>query len=34
VISAIRGTHDILPGTIAKWQFVERVARQLCERYG
>ena len=34
MISAIRGTHDILPGTIAKWQFVERVARQLCERYG
>ena len=34
MISAIRGTHDILPGTIARWQFVERVARQLCERYG
>ena len=34
MISAIRGTHDILPGEIAKWQFVEHVARQLCERYG
>jgi histidyl-tRNA synthetase len=34
MISAIRGTHDILPGEIAKWQFVERVAHQLCERYG
>ncbi|MFI5177856.1 MAG: histidine--tRNA ligase [Vicinamibacterales bacterium] len=34
MISAIRGTHDILPGEIARWQFVERVARELCERYG
>jgi histidyl-tRNA synthetase len=34
MISAIRGTHDILPGEIAKWQLVERVARELCERYG
>ena len=34
MITAIRGTHDILPGEIAKWQFVERVAHQLCERYG
>jgi histidyl-tRNA synthetase len=34
MISAIRGTHDILPGEIAKWQFVERIAHQLCERYG
>ena len=34
MISAIRGTHDILPGEVEKWQFVERVARQLCERYG
>jgi len=34
VIPAIRGTHDILPGEIEKWQLVERVARALCERYG
>ena len=34
MIAAIRGTHDILPGEIAKWQFVERIARDLCERYG
>ncbi|HUL74913.1 MAG TPA: histidine--tRNA ligase [Vicinamibacterales bacterium] len=34
MITAIRGTHDILPGEIARWQFVERVARELCERYG
>ena len=29
-----RGTHDILPGEVEKWQHVERVARALCERYG
>ena len=34
MIAAIRGTHDILPGDIEKWQYVERHARLLCERYG
>jgi histidyl-tRNA synthetase len=34
MISALRGTHDILPGEVEKWQLVERVARQLCEQYG
>src|SRR6187397_2168722 len=34
VIPSIRGTHDILPGEVEKWQTVERVARALCERYG
>jgi histidyl-tRNA synthetase len=34
MIAAIRGTHDILPGDVEKWQYVERVARELCERYG
>jgi histidyl-tRNA synthetase len=34
VIPAIRGTHDILPGQVEKWQHVERLARSLCERYG
>jgi len=34
MISAVRGTHDILPGEVEKWQTVERVARALCERYG
>jgi histidyl-tRNA synthetase len=34
MIPAIRGTHDILPGEVEKWQTVERVARALCERYG
>ena len=34
MIAAIRGTHDILPGEVGKWQYVERTARELCERYG
>jgi histidyl-tRNA synthetase len=34
VIPAVRGTHDILPGEVERWQLVERVARSLCERYG
>ena len=34
MIPAIRGTHDILPGEVEKWQHVERVARSLCDRYG
>jgi histidyl-tRNA synthetase len=34
VIPAVRGTHDILPGVVERWQFVERIARSLCDRYG
>ena len=34
MIPAVRGTHDILPGEVEKWQTVERVARALCDRYG
>ena len=34
MIPAIRGTHDILPPDVEKWQYVEHVARTLCERYG
>ena len=34
MIPAIRGTHDILPGDVEKWQFVEDTARALCRRYG
>ena len=34
MLSAIKGTHDILPGEVEKWQHVERVARELCGRYG
>ena len=34
MIPAVKGTHDILPGEVEKWQTVERVARAICERYG
>ena len=34
MIPAIRGTHDILPGEVERWQRVEAVARQIFERYG
>jgi histidyl-tRNA synthetase len=34
MLSAIKGTHDILPGEVENWQYVERVARELCGRYG
>ncbi len=34
MISGIRGTHDILPGDVERWQLVERIARSLCDRYG
>jgi len=34
MIPAIRGTHDILPGEVERWQRVETVARQIFERYG
>ncbi|HXH12621.1 MAG TPA: histidine--tRNA ligase [Alphaproteobacteria bacterium] len=33
-IKAVRGVKDILPGDVEKWQFVERTARQIFERYG
>ena len=28
-----RGTQDILPGEIEKWQYVEQKAREICENY-
>jgi histidyl-tRNA synthetase len=28
-----RGTSDLLPGIVEKWQFVERVARDVCRRF-
>ncbi len=34
MIPAIRGTHDILPGSVERWQRVETIARQIFERYG
>lgn len=34
MIPAVRGTRDILPGEIERWQRVEAVCRHVCERYG
>ena len=34
MIPAIRGTRDILPGEVERWQHLERVARDVCRRYG
>ena len=34
MIPAIRGTHDILPGEIERWQQAEQVIRDICARYG
>ncbi len=28
-----RGTQDILPGVVEKWQYIEQKARELCERF-
>ena len=32
--AAPRGTKDILPDQIYKWQFVEKKFRAMCEKYG
>jgi histidyl-tRNA synthetase len=32
-ISIPRGTQDILPGEVEKWQLIEKKARELCEKY-
>jgi histidyl-tRNA synthetase len=34
VIKAVKGTRDILAPEIGKWQFAERVAREICALYG
>lgn len=34
MIPAVRGTRDILPGEVERWQLVEATARTLCERFG
>lgn len=28
-----RGTNDILPGDVEKWQFIEKTAREVCRRF-
>ncbi len=34
MIPAVRGTRDILPGEVKRWQQVEATARRVFERYG
>ena len=34
MIPAIRGTHDIVPGEVERWQRLEQVIQDLCRRYG
>ena len=34
MIAPVRGTRDILPGEVERWQFVEDTARRVFERYG
>lgn len=34
MITAIKGFHDILPGEVEKWQFVEATARKIFEDFG
>jgi len=33
-IKALRGTKDILPGQIEKWQYIERTSRKILENFG
>ncbi len=34
MVKAPRGTSDLLPGEIERWQFIEKAAREICEIYG
>ena len=34
MIAGVRGTRDILPGEVERWQRLEAVARDVCRRYG
>src|SRR5688572_9688669 len=34
MIRSVKGTRDILPGEVERWQHIEAVARSICERYG
>lgn len=34
MIPSVRGTRDILPGEVERWQRLEAVARDVCERFG
>ncbi|MDP4119347.1 MAG: histidine--tRNA ligase [Bacillota bacterium] len=33
IINALKGTHDILPAEVYKWQYVEEKIRQITKRY-
>ncbi|MEN9798021.1 MAG: hypothetical protein RL653_1717 [Pseudomonadota bacterium] len=33
-ISGVKGMNDVLPGEVEAWQFVERTARELFQRFG
>lgn len=33
-IQAMKGTRDVLPQESYKWQYIERLARDICEKYG
>ncbi|MGM9986784.1 MAG: histidine--tRNA ligase [Bacillaceae bacterium] len=33
MIQIPRGTQDILPGVVEKWQYIENTARDMCRRY-
>jgi histidyl-tRNA synthetase len=34
LVSRPRGTNDILPGKVEKWQYLEEEIRQICREYG
>ena len=34
MISTVRGTRDILPSDVGRWQRLETVARRICRQYG
>lgn len=34
MIPSVRGTRDIVPGEVERWQKLEAVAREVCRRYG
>ena len=34
MIAGVRGTRDILPGEVERWQRLEHIARDVCRRYG
>ena len=34
MISTVRGTRDILPSDVGRWQRLETVARRICREYG